>query len=396
MADSHPTPEGQKPTPKFARRSDRVSLVVPIQVRGTDAQGTSFDERAQTLVISRFGALIILARALGAGQEITIRCLGTGSEAKFSVVGQVERRKEGNVYGVEMVDPDVNLWEIHFPPATETEMAAGRTLLECSRCHACEVAYLNIGDIEIFHKNQRISRPCEHCNDLTIWNEASLRKLLVEPPSLAIDPLSGQAVPPVPQRSEDERVDPRITLSIGGCVRTAEHGEDVVTTENVSEGGVSFKSRKRYVEGAMVGFAVPYMPGRANVFVQARITWSRNLESEGLTAYGLAYLHARRRARRVKPRTPIAIGFIGSGVRSTGTVVDLSMTGVLVRCSEDFEAGAPVRMGMELGHETIRMAASARRFIPGVGTAFEFTQMTHRDRSLLRRLILRIEKQWGY
>jgi hypothetical protein len=76
--------------------------------------------------------------------------------------------------------------------------------------------------------------------------------------------------------------------------------------------------------------------------------------------------------------------------------VDLSLTGVLVRCAEQLEPGTAVRMGVEMGHETIRLAATAKRCVPGVGTAFAFTQMSHRDRSLLRRLILRIEKQWPY
>ncbi len=380
----------------FGRRSDRISISVPIQVQGIDSKGKPFNEKTHTLVISRYGAVIVLARPLASGQEFAIRCIGTGREAKSRVVGQVGGSAAGYLYGVEILDSDVNLWEINFPPATESEMAAGRLLLECSRCQACDVAYLNIGEMEIFQRNQRLSRPCQPCNDVTVWSEALLRKQLVEPAKLPVDPLVGQTLPPVPQRVEDERVDPRVDLSLTGCIQTNQYGEDIVLTENVSEGGVCFRSRNRYAGGTLVGAAIPYLQGRANVFVQARITWSKYRSAEGLTAYGLSYIHARRRARRVKPATLITIGFIGSGIRTTGKLVNVSMTGMLVRCAEQLEAGAVVRLGIEMGHETIRIAATARRSAPGVGTAFEFTQMSHRDRALLRRLILGLEKQWGH
>ena len=87
---------------------------------------------------------------------------------------------------------------------------------------------------------------------------------------------------------------------------------------------------------------------------------------------------------------------MGSGFRATGSVVALSRVGVLVRCAEPLEAGSLVRMGMELGHETLRPSATAKGSVPGVGTTFEFIQMTEGDRSLLRRLILRVEKERAY
>lgn len=395
MTETPTTPAGRQPPSGFARRSDRISIAVPIQVKGTDSTGKSFDVKTRTLMIGRYGAMILLAYPLGSGQELTIRCIGTALEARGRVVGQLGAAAEGNFYGVEILDSEVNLWEINFPAATESEMAAGRVLLECSRCHASEVVYLNILEIEIFDKNQCVSRPCQPCNDVTIWNHASLHKLLAEPITLPAD-IVGQPEPAAPQRTENERIDPRINLRLAGCIKTAQYGEDVGVADNVSEAGACFRSQRQYAGGTIVGAAIPYVEGRPNVFVQARITWSQYRAVEGLKVYGLSYVHARRRAKRVKPRTTIRIGFIGSGVRSAGSIVNLSMNGVLVRCPEQLEAGTAVRMGIEMGHETIRMAATAKRCIPGIGTAFEFTQMAHRDRSLLRRLVLRLEKQWPY
>lgn len=392
MADPNPTPAGNEWTPAL-RRSDRVALAIPIRVRGTDSQGQPFDEKSQTLVISRYGALIVLARPLASGQHITIHCIGTGREALARVVDQDEEEKRPSLYGVEIITPEVNIWEIHFPPVTESEMAAGRLLLECSGCQSTELAYLNLGEIEIFQNNKCVSRICEPCNTVTVWTQAELRKLQAEIASIAVDPMSGEAEPAAPQHTEDERNDPRITLRIDGCIRTTPYGEDIVQTENVSESGARFNSRRLYAGGTSVGVAIPYVRNGANVFVQARISWSHSSDTEGITKYGLVYSHAARRARRYKPRTKIIIGFIGSGYRSTGTVVDISMKGALVECREEFKPGDGVRMGIEMGTETMRIAATAKRCVPNVGTGFEFTQMGRNDRSLLRRLIMQIEKQ---
>jgi hypothetical protein len=272
-------------------------------------------------------------------------------------------------------------------------MAAVRLLLECSGCQSTELAYLNLGEIEIFQKHKCVSRICEPCNTVTVWTQAELPKLQAEIASIAVDPMSGEAEPAAPQHTEDERNDPRIALRIDGCIRTIPYGEDIVQTENVSESGARFNSRRLYAGGTSVGVAIPYVRNGANVFVQARISWSHSSDTEGITKYGLVYSHAARRARRYKPRTKITIGFIGSGYRSTGTVIDISMKGALVECREEFKTGDGVRMGIEMGTETMRIAATAKRCVPNVGTGFEFTQMGRNDRSLLRRLIMQIEKQ---
>jgi hypothetical protein len=391
MGETDSTVVARKTSP-LLRRSDRVALSVPIQVRGTDAQGNSFDERTQTLVISRFGALIILPRSLTPGQQLSLRCLGTGRESPAVVVEQVEGQQQGCLYGVELLTPDANVWEIHFPPITESEMAAGRMLLECSRCNTSELVYLNLGEIESFQKTKRVSRICEPCNAVTVWGQAALKKLQVETARMSVDPMSGEIAPPQTTHVVDEHNDPRIALSIDGCVRTPIYGEDIVQTENVSESGARFKSRLQYEGGSNVGVSIPYIAGGANVFVQARITWAHSTQEEGVTMYGLSYSHSARRARRLRPRQKISIGFVGSGIRSVGTILDLSMRGALIKCVEEFKPGDVVKLGIEMAHETIRIAALARRNIPGVGTGFEFTQMGRNDRALLRRLIIRIEK----
>jgi hypothetical protein len=64
------------------------------------------------------------------------------------------------------------------------------------------------------------------------------------------------------------------------------------------------------------------------------------------------------------------------------------MTGVMMQTSAKLDADAHVRLGIEMGVDTFRTVAVVRRTVPGVGIAFEFAQMTQRDRQLLGRLIL--------
>jgi hypothetical protein len=270
---------------------------------------------------------------------------------------------------------------------------ADRKLMECSRYHTSELVYLTLTEIEAFQKNNQVSRICEPCHSVTAWYQATLSKLQIERAPVAVVPTSGKEGAPASEHLEDDRTEPRVNMSINGCIQTAENGDDIVQTENVSESGACFMSRKKYAGGASVGVAIPFTQGGANVFVQARITWERSTPVEGVTAYGLVYFHAARRARRIRPRTKVSIGIIGGGFRSIGTIVDISMKGALVQCSEQFKPGDVVKMGIEMGQETVRLTGAARRVVPGVGTGFEFTSMGRNDRALLRRLILKVEKQ---
>lgn len=99
---------------------------------------------------------------------------------------------------------------------------------------------------------------------------------------------------------------------------------------------------------------------------------------------------AGRRAKRIKAPFTIPIAFLGSSTRFTGDLVDISTTGLLLRCEQDIEPGAIGRMAIPVGHETSRVVAVATRRIPGVGIGFEFSHMTPHDRELLRRLLMRL------
>ena len=65
--------------------------------------------------------------------------------------------------------------------------------------------------------------------------------------------------------------------------------EEVVECDNISKGGLSFRSRKRYQENAEIEVAVPYSPGQPAIFVPAQIRRVEELPALGLFRYGVAY-----------------------------------------------------------------------------------------------------------
>jgi len=136
--------------------------------------------------------------------------------------------------------------------------------------------------------------------------------------------------------------------------------------------GVRFISEFRYGEGQKIEIAIPHQPAGGNVFIPAEIKWTSGEPEEGVTMYGVVYLRRIRKAVRYEAKAEVHIGILGVGVRKTGRVVDLSMTGVMMQTPEKLEPGTHVRMGIEVGSDVLRTMAIVRRTIPGVGTAFEF------------------------
>jgi hypothetical protein len=104
---------------------------------------------------------------------------------------------------------------------------------------------------------------------------------------------------------------------------------------------------------------------------------------------------AGRRAKRLRASHHVPVGFVGPSASFTGDLVDLSKTGLLVRCSQSLEPGAPGRIGIPMGQETMRAMVAVRRHVPPIGLAFEFIQMSLRDRELLRRLLKRLQVAAG-
>jgi hypothetical protein len=264
--------------PQIERRSDRVSIMMPIEIIGTDIKGHQFVQPTRTLVISRYGASVAVSHRLAPKQELVIRRPGTEKKAEVRVIRKIGGQSDEYVYGVMLLDPSANLWNIEFPPMAESEKAVARTLLECGRCESRGVTYLSEIEFKAFVSNQGISRFCKACGASTTWKQA-LR-----------EDLSKTELHPTPKlRTEDRRKEARSKVNLTACIRQPELDEEVVACEDISHGGLCFRSRNRYPQGARIQLAVPYSPRAANVFVPAWIVYSKELPRGDSFKHGIAY-----------------------------------------------------------------------------------------------------------
>jgi hypothetical protein len=276
-------------TVKDTRRTDRVSLHLPITVSGTDVTGQDFDEAARTVSISRYGATIVLSRKLAPGQRTTIRNLSTRTETKVRVVGQIGGQLHAYVYCIALVDSTQDIWKIRFPPLSESDEAVSRLLLECTICQTREVTYLNELEVEVFEANANLSRSCRNCNEWTIWTQAQLETTPNQMPDAgAQPPASSSSHEP---RTQNRRKSVRVRLKkITACIRQPGFEEEIVSVDDLSSGGLRFRSTKTYHEGSRIEVAVPYEARGANIFVLARIVRLRELLDANFKEYGAMYI----------------------------------------------------------------------------------------------------------
>lgn len=284
---------GPSPSPcqdKNHRKSDRVSLTLLIRVSGLTERGKDFLEEGRTEVVSRHGAAIVVDRELSAGQNIKIQRVGVGKEAVARVVGRIVAGSEGHVFGVALLDPAVNLWDIAFPAAPDLEKAVLRALLRCIVCGRLEVCYLSEFEADIFLHHHCISRTCGLCGGWTTWT----RPFGLASPNLNVPVELGtqhqRTRHPLVAGTHNLRSHDRIQVEAVGRVRHPTIGNEVVLVRDLGRGGLSFYSASYYPEGSRVEMAVPYASKAPNIYSPARIVSSRKGTEKGLIEYGVAYL----------------------------------------------------------------------------------------------------------
>jgi len=325
------------------RRSSRIPKEVAILLTGSDMDGKGFSEMTKTVLLSRHGAGIISTYKFSAEQEIIVRYLDTNKEALVRVVGRIGSEGETYTYGAAFVDPNmIDFWDIDFAPTSEKDKEARRIVLECSNCKDRETVEHSEVESDVFLANDEIVRYCKYCRDSTLWkrasdvaedpsvlvgaerwaeaapssvapaevkgSSASVVTSSVVPPSVSaptpsVPPTSsltapapqpasayataGERVPAAPL--DNRRKHPRTKVTYKACIRRSGTPDDIVTCEDMSKGGLSFKSRKQYYERTAIEVAVPYSPGGNAIFVPADIAWVVQLTDGKQYRCGVAY-----------------------------------------------------------------------------------------------------------
>jgi hypothetical protein len=266
------------------RQSDRVSFRMPVEASWATAAGATFTQIAETLLVSRNGGVLRLNEKLEAGQELHLRRSLEGDHwknARARVVAEIDQDFDGFLYAIHLLEPRSDFWDIDFPSPHKAEEALARLLMECSFCERREVVYLNELQLKSFEVRKCVARHCRHCDAPSIW---------IESMSEVTAPENGAGQPTVEERVIPRRNRTRIKARVLACIRRRGFQEEIAVCEDLSKGGLSFRSRNQYAEGSRVEVAVPFTPGTGAIFVPIRIVFSQAIPTAGLYRHGAAYI----------------------------------------------------------------------------------------------------------
>jgi hypothetical protein len=269
--------------PEGLRQSDRVDFRMPVEASWFDGGGVAVKQLAQTLLVSRNGAVLRLPEKLSTGQPITLRRQQEGDIWKTTrarVVAEIDHEPDGFLYAIAILEPRSDFWGIDFPVPQKAEEALARLLMECSFCQRREVAYLNELELKSFEVRRCVARVCKICDAPSIWIEAQSE----------IAPEKAPAKRPVEPHIYPRRNRTRVRARVLACIRRRGFQEEVAVCEDLSKGGISFRSRNQYPEGCRLEVAVPFTPGAGAIFVPIRIVFSQAIPSAGLFRHGAAYI----------------------------------------------------------------------------------------------------------
>src|SRR4029077_12655001 len=266
------------------RQSDRVSFRIPLEASWMDGSGLVRRLVAHSLLISRNGGVLRMQEKFFPGQEISLKRPLEGDgirSARARIVAEIDHEPEGFLYAVHILEPRSDFWDVEFPSPHKADEALARLLMECSFCQRREVVYLNELELKSFEIRRCVARLCKHCDSPSIWIEAHSDTKHKDGVTLA-------AVP-------EERVIPRrnrtrVKARVLACIRRRGFEEEVAVCEDLSKGGISFRSRNEYPEGTRLEVAVPYTPGAGAICVPIRIVFSQAITKVGLFRHGAAYL----------------------------------------------------------------------------------------------------------
>lgn len=266
------------------RQSDRVTLRLPLEASWVDGTGMVRRFNAQTLLVSRNGGVLRLHDAFSAGQELTLRRPLEGDRIKTvraRIVAEIDREPEGFLYAIHILEPRADFWDIEFPAPHKADEALARLLMECGFCQRREVIYLNELELKSFEARKCIARICKICDAPAIWVEAQSDFTKPTATSLRLD----EEARVLPRRNRT-----RVKARVLACIRRRGFQEEVAVCEDLSKGGIAFRSRNQYPEGSRAEVAVPFTPGSSAIFVPIRIVFSQAIPSAGLFRHGAAYL----------------------------------------------------------------------------------------------------------
>jgi PilZ domain len=282
--------------PSGIRRSNRIAKQIPVTLIGTDTDGKTFMEHTHTLLLSQYGASVVSKYKLSPEQELVLRWPDGNKEADVQIVGQVGTHLENYAYGVAFLDVNINFWDREFTQVAELEGEVISAALQCTRCGRQESVAQGDLELDVYAFNDKVIRYCKECGSSTIWKVShATGKLTPANPGQVQEPSHPPAddvaisVPAERTAPEDKRQHRRMKVNLAACIRRPGFDDDVVICEDMSRGGLRFKSRLQYFADTTIEIAVPYTRGSSDIFVSAQILYVQELDKRGFYRCGAAY-----------------------------------------------------------------------------------------------------------
>ena len=247
------------------------------------SDGATVNSPAHLQLVSRNVGVLRLTAKIPSRQEITLRRRLFDDALKSTrgqVTAEIDNDSGGFLYAFHVLDPDSDFWHAEPPAPENTDHALGRLLMECSVCHRREIVPLKAVDLRSFEQRRCIARVCSLCSGPSIWIQVQPEMQLKQMDELDTN-REKQFLP--------ARTSVRMKSRLLVCIRFRGSEEEAVC-EDLSEGGVSFRSRSQYAQDSSIELSVPFTPGTRAIFVRGRIVFSAPVRGAGLFRHGVSYL----------------------------------------------------------------------------------------------------------
>jgi PilZ domain-containing protein len=308
---------------QVVRRSGRIPKEIPILLIGSDLDGRMFSESTKTVLLSLHGAGVLSRHKLSPEQELLLRWPEHNKETEVRVVGNVGSHDGVHTYGVAFLDSNLNFWGLEFPPVSTLDRELGFLALVCASCKTLEKIDDTGLEADICGTSGGVVRFCKRCGSSTFWRPAggvaSQQPLVSASPQLSLFSPPGAPNPssaptsacglrpehpaepgttvltlPAPEKPSrtgvERRKHQRVKVKYSACVRRPQGGDDVVLCEDMSKGGLRFKSHKQYYKGSFIEVAAPFQLGQPAIFVPAQVVFVEELPEQQLFRHGVQYL----------------------------------------------------------------------------------------------------------
>jgi hypothetical protein len=188
-------------------------------------------------------------------------------------------------WGVKSLEPDVEIWGVHFPTRAEEPPQAGviHVLLECQECFSREMAALTVHQYRRLMAQSSLPRPCPKCSATKNWKLGFVEVELDElSPSLPV----AAAPESTPREGANLRRDKRLVIKLPLRVRLPDGREETSTTENISKSGLCFACGLEMQKGDRVYVSIGLDSPEEGRAVPARIMWRNPSLDKGRSFYG--------------------------------------------------------------------------------------------------------------